>query len=783
MPASILAVVSARIGLRVAFGTLLAILSVIYLAAPDTWGGIVFFATVICGLVSLSVGPFVHRPVNRGPWRCLTSAGALFLVGLLIRMEVVTLPGLTGNADLWAFGGYACTLAFLAGLLRRTQSGPDLTLWLDTAAITTGSALIGWVMNVAPELTRPDPHLGPLVVNAIYPVMDAMLLALTVQLGFRRGSQVPALQAAMTGLAAMLIGDLAYTFIWAAEPGAVNPYVNVAYLVAYACLGLMAMHPSMRQLSDVDARHNPVTSRSRLVLILLAMLTPASIPVMLPTHTVLDGSVRAVIMSVFGGLVFLRLLGTINALQRAEAKAHYRATHDPLTDLPNRGMLLEYLETHLNTVKSSRRTGWVNVFFVDCDHFKQINDSWGHTAGDEILIELAGRLRSMLRVGDYLGRVGGDEFVLLVDTEHPSQAAAIAERINAMFHQPLKISNERITQLTLSIGIAQASYYTTVTAEDMVHDADLALYEAKNAGRSSFATYDTSMHDRVQRRHSLSDALIGALDRDEIQVVFQPIRGGAGYGELTGWEALVRWQHPHLGSVSPVEFIPIAEDTGLIVDIGAFVLRRASGQLKLWQTRFNRPDLHMSVNVSSVQLLRDDMVALVSEVLTETDLVPESLWLEVTESVLLERTEDALGTLNALAEVGVKLCMDDFGTGYSSLSYLKDFTVHILKVDRAFVRDLVDDQRDRELTKAVIDVATALGLDGVVAEGVETEAQAAVLAELGCSFAQGFLYGRPAPPEQAEAEVEALLGLQPAAPAGLPQQRQADPTPVPTPIV
>ena len=511
------------------------------------------------------------------------------------------------------------------------------------------------------------------------------------------------------------------------------------------------------------------------------MLTPASIPVMLPTHGMLDGTVRAVIMCVFGGLVFMRLLGTIHALQRAESKAYHRSTHDPLTELPNRAVLRKYLDAHLNDVRASHRVGWVNVFFVDCDHFKQINDSWGHTAGDEVLIQLAERLRSLLRSTDYLSRVGGDEFVLLVDTEHPSQVTAVAERIKEMFETPLMISNERITQLTLSVGISQASYYSTVTAEDLLHDADLALYAAKNAGRSSFATYDSSMHDRVMRRHSLSDALVGALDRDEIHVVFQPIRGGAAYAELTGWEALVRWEHPQLGAVSPMEFIPIAEDSGLIVDIGAFVLRRASSQLKQWQERFHRPDLHMSVNVSSVQLLRDDMVGLVSQVLTETGLVPESLWLEITESVLLERTEDALGTLNALAEVGTKLCMDDFGTGYSSLSYLKDFTVHILKVDRAFVRDLVDDQRDRELTKAVIDVATALGLNGVVAEGVETEAQAAVLAGLGCSMVQGYLYGRPQPPAQAEAEAQALLGLLPTSTAALPQPRHADPVPVPAP--
>jgi EAL domain-containing protein (putative c-di-GMP-specific phosphodiesterase class I) len=296
----------------------------------------------------------------------------------------------------------------------------------------------------------------------------------------------------------------------------------------------------------------------------------------------------------------------------------------------------------------------------------------------------------------------------------------------------------------------------------LIRDADLALYEAKGAGRATYAVYDASMRERVARRHSLAEALRAALGRGEITVVFQPIRGGARFADLTGWEALARWDHHELAPVSPFEFIPIAEDTGLIVDIGAFVLRAAAIQLAEWQRRFGRRDVHVSVNVSSVQLLRGDVLGLVSQVLAETGLDPASLWLEITESVVLERTEEAIGALNDLADLGVKLCMDDFGTGYSSMSYLKDFTVHILKVDRAFVRNLVDDPRDRELTKAMIDVAAALGLEGVVAEGVETAEQAALLVDLGCSLAQGYLFGRPVLAAQATEEAEPLL----ARPAG-----------------
>jgi diguanylate cyclase (GGDEF)-like protein len=759
MPASTRRIQASGVYGPVLFVVVLMVISAAYLIAPDSWGGIAFFATAVAGLLSFAVGPVVHRPHNRLPWRFLTAAGALFLIGLLLRLGLVNVGDPIGDPDLWAFGGYACTAPFLLAMLRRTHSGLDPTLWLDTAAITTGSALIGWVMNVAPELSKHSAHLGPTLVNAIYPVMDAMLLTLTVQLGFRRGSHLPALQAAVAGMAALLVGDLAYTFVWAAHPGEVNPYVNVCYLIAYASLGLMAMHPSMRELSDVDVRHTPGTSRARLVLILVAMLTPATIPIMIPTHGILDGVVRTVIMTCFGGLVYLRLLGTIRALQAAQAESHYRATRDGLTNLPNRFALLENLDSHLTEVRSGDGAGSVNIFFVNCDHFKQINESWGHAAGDEILLQLAGRLRSIIRPADYLSRVGGDEFMLRVDTQDPSQAMPIADRIMTAFTEPFSISSHRSTLMTPSIGIAQAPYASHVRAEDMIRDADLALYEAKSSGRSTYAIYDASMHEHVVRRHTLAEALRGALGREEIHVVYQPIRAGADYGELTGWEVLARWDHPELGSISPFEFVPIAEDTGVILDIGAFIMRRAAAQLKAWQIRFDRPDLHVSVNVSSVQLLRDDVPSLVSTVLEQTALTPDSLWLEITESVVLERTEEALSTLNALTSLGVKLCMDDFGTGYSSLSYLKDFTVHILKVDRAFVRNLVEDVRDRKLTKAMIDVAAALGLDGVVAEGVETLEQAQVLAELGCSHAQGYFYGRPASAPQAEAAAAAVLGI------------------------
>jgi predicted signal transduction protein with EAL and GGDEF domain len=368
--------------------------------------------------------------------------------------------------------------------------------------------------------------------------------------------------------------------------------------------------------------------------------------------------------------------------------------------------------------------------------------------GDAVLVQVAARLRDVVRSSDFLARVGGDEFFLRVDTDEAQDAAAIASRIMDAFAEPLLAIDDHYTRLTPSVGIAQVPYGTAASGKDLVREADLALYQAKNDGRATFSLFDPSMHENVSTRLPLADALRGALTRDEIDVVFQPIRSGTGYQGLTGWEVLVRWHSPEHGQVSPADFIPIAEDTGMIVDIGAYVLARACRQLVVWQQQADRGDLHVSVNVSSVQLLRDDVPALVARTLQETGLDPSCLWLEITESVVVERTDEALATLNALADLGVTLCMDDFGTGYSSLGYLKDFPLHVIKVDRSFVSNLVHDSRDRAVTKAIIEVAAALGMRDVVAEGVETAEQAAVLEGLGCSMVQGWHFGRPVPADQ-----------------------------------
>lgn len=481
-------------------------------------------------------------------------------------------------------------------------------------------------------------------------------------------------------------------------------------------------------------------------------------------------------MSVFAGLVFLRLLRTIHALQNSETQATYRATHDGLTHLPNRVAFLEQLDRHLTDSVSGG--GSVNVLLIGFDFFRKINDTWGHAAGDEFLVQITARLRSALDPEDLLSRAGGDQFAVRVDTFTEDAIEAVVGRLQDAFQAPLEISSERMSHLTITIGVARSPHDGGKTAENLLRDADQAYTQAKAAGRGTVATHDDQMSTRILRRHRLAEELDGALDRGEIHVVYQPIRTGSDFGELSGWEALARWQHPKLGTISPVEFIPIAEDTGLILPIGEFVLRTACTQLAIWQHNFSSPGLHMSVNVSSVQLMRDELANKVSKILGETEITNTSLWLEITESVLLDHTTDAVAELNTLTELGVKLCLDDFGTGFSSLSYLKAFHIDFLKIDQSFIMQLVNDPRDQSLAKAMIEIAAALNMEGVVAEGIETPEQAAVLTKLGCSHVQGYLYGRPEPANQAAISLASIVTSQtkPASPPPVPTPRTSHPT-------
>jgi diguanylate cyclase (GGDEF)-like protein len=443
-----------------------------------------------------------------------------------------------------------------------------------------------------------------------------------------------------------------------------------------------------------------------------------------------------------GAGVAFRMRGTaqdITDQRSAEDALAHQALHDPLTGLPNRVLLLDRL-THA-LLRLGRAGSSVGLLFMDIDRFKVINDSLGHPAGDRMLLAMAERLKLTLRTSDTLARFGGDEFVILcedlADEEH---ALRLAQRISQAMKEPLGgVDGELV--VSLSIGIAMASS-PAMSPESLLRDADAAMYRAKENGRARSAVFAQAMRDTAVGRLDTEVALRHGIAHGELELHYQPIVELPG-GRIVGTEALVRWRHPTRGLVPPDQFIPIAEETGLIVPLGAWVLREAAGQAQEWQRRAGCSALTMAVNLSALQLARHDLVDLIVDVLAESGLPAQCLELEITESVLMKDAAAATTMLETLKNLGVRLSVDDFGTGYSSLSYLKRFPVDTLKIDRSFTAGLGTDPHDTAIVTAIISLAEALNLT-TIAEGVETALQAQGLVELGCGTAQGYHFGRPA---------------------------------------
>jgi diguanylate cyclase (GGDEF)-like protein/PAS domain S-box-containing protein len=419
-----------------------------------------------------------------------------------------------------------------------------------------------------------------------------------------------------------------------------------------------------------------------------------------------------------------------------------RRAYDPLTGLPNRALFVERLEGAL--LRARRRSGYLfAVLFLDLDRFKLINDSLGHLAGDQLLTVLARRFLSCIRPGDVIGRFGGDEFAILLDNIVDAEdGTRIAERLLASVGEPIDLDGHEAA-LSGSIGIAfSATGYEK--AEDLLRDADTAMYRAKALGRARFEVFDEAMRARVMALLSMENDLRRALERGELHVHYQPIVSLA-QGRLIGFEALVRWHHPQRGIVFPTEFIPVAEDVGLIVPIGEWVLREACRQLQTWHDRFRWRQLSMSVNCSARQFARSDFPQRFERILGDTGLDPSALKLEITESVLMEGSEAVTNLFSLLKEMGVELHLDDFGTGYSSLSYLHRFPLDALKIDRSFVAklDAVETGLDDgpAFVRSIVALARSRRM-GVIAEGIETARQVAQLRDLDCWIGQGHFFSQ-----------------------------------------
>jgi diguanylate cyclase (GGDEF)-like protein/PAS domain S-box-containing protein len=436
----------------------------------------------------------------------------------------------------------------------------------------------------------------------------------------------------------------------------------------------------------------------------------------------------------------------ISERKALEEELERRASHDPLTGLPNRHTFVERIRHALQRTRRRQNSRNAGVLFMDLDGFKTVNDSLGHEAGDELLVAVAERLKNRLRPEDVLARFGGDEFaVLLEDVVDSSEAVRVAQRIVQSLREPLTVDHHKLT-ISTSVGIALDTTHTN-DPEGMLRDADAAMYRAKEQGPGRYAVFDPAMHARAQERLELEAELRQALDQGEFVLHYQPEVSLHDWN-LVGFEALLRWQHPVKGLLQPSVFVPVAEETDLIVPIGRWVLEEACQQAKRWVEEYpSAPPATMEVNLSSRQLARQGLVKVIEEVLTRAELQGHSLGLDITETVLIDASEHNAQALDALKEMGIRLYLDDFGTGYSSLSYLKRLPVDRVKIDKSFVKGLGEEPTDTALVRMIIDLCHTLGVE-ILAEGVETFEQAALLRDMGCDLGQGNYFAEPIPGEE-----------------------------------
>lgn len=456
-----------------------------------------------------------------------------------------------------------------------------------------------------------------------------------------------------------------------------------------------------------------------------------------------------VILGIAGGIISVTLsLGFLvrhmekkrNELEKLSQDLEFLANHDTLTSLCNRRAFEQRLTESIFNAQHSERM--FALIFCDLDRFKFLNDSAGHCIGDLILTEVAQRLKQSIRTQDFLSRLGGDEFIIFLDdVSSLDEVSSIAQGIISTINRPI-ILNTIEHKISTSLGIALYPQDST-DPSTLLQYADIAMYQSKARGNGNYTFFTPEMGKALLRQTRLESSLKNALDQHEFTLLYQPLCD-IETGKVISAEALIRWNHPEIGLISPEEFIPIAEETGLIVPIGEWVLRTALKEAKRWHDAGQR--VSISVNISSIQLQGHNCCPLIQEILAETEFKAQFLELEITERVALTNPEDMIEKLNLLRSIGVQIAIDDFGTGYSSLSYLKNYPVHSIKIDRAFIQDIVCEARDRAMLEALLIMAKSLNFS-TVAEGVETPEQLSILAALGCNVAQGYFLSRPIPPK------------------------------------
>lgn len=708
---------------------------------------------------AIVVGVLRHRPAHPRAWGWMVAGQLSWIVADALYSwyeDVVGASPFPSPADLCYFGGYVLMAAGMWVLVRARRRGRDLAGLVDSALITVALGLVSWLTIAAPIARAADEPLASRLIAAAYPLADIVLLAFLVRLLVGPGARTAAFRMLTSAVVVLLVADTAFTVLEATS-GYAGGALDLLWLASYVLWGAAALHPSMTAISEPEDGRPTLTRRRLTALTVAVLVAPAALAVELILRRPLDAWPVTACSVVLFGLVVVRMYLAAREIETAAAardlarsRLAHEAAHDPLTQLANRAHAVELIEAALD--RAGRSGALVGLLFIDLDDFKSVNDRCGHGAGDEVLRETARRLRAHVRGGDAVGRLGADEFVVLVEGPAEDEALVdLAERLAVALRRPVA-TGEREVVVGASIGVAVARD-PGADAEALLHEADAAAHRAKGRGRGLVEIFDDRLRREHRTRVELEQAIRTGLERGEFLVHYQPIVDVAS-GAVVCVEALLRWDRPGRGLVPPDEFIPTAELSTLICDLDRWVLREVTARAAAWTGR--RADLTVAVNLSGRHLADPDVVADVMGALEGSGLPPGRLVLEITETVLVDQPS-ALGRLRALQGLGVSISIDDFGTGYTSIAQLQHLAANTLKIDRSLVG--AGDPASAALVRLVVDAAHAFGLE-VVGEGVERAEDLAALRSCGCDQAQGYLFARPRP------EAELVVDLPVVAPLG-----------------
>ena len=735
----------AFIGLGIVAGFLAA-------ARPDELARPIYFLAAAQMIPMLVLGARLNGVPMRMPTVLIASA-LLSLAGEVATTVAEPNGALSLLKPTFYLLGQILLVAALTRVVRVRGGRNPRSVLADATVVGLGAWLVSWVMLVRPSIAGTDVPPLETALSSLYQPMTIVVLFLMITIVLTDTFRTTAIWLYTATLSMLILGDLVFSlgdagYILSPEVAGLPFYVVVFFLASASF-----WHPTVTTVLEPLPVGPPRQSASRLALISLSVVVPVGVLAATDATSTVDRAVRIIgAVALIAGLA-ARVVLAIRQSNAAQSTLLESAHTDSLTGLGNRSLALESITVAMHEARRSDRKP--SVLFIDVDRFKNINDSLGHAAGDEVLVTVAHRLVEALPQTASVCRISGDEFVVLApDTRNQGEAIALAERVLDVFREPLPLRQGDLF-ITASVGVASVADGHDLTADDLLRHADTAMYRAKDAGRSCVAVFDESMLEQVSHRLAVESALHRALDRRELRLFHQPIIDVL-HGEVLGFEALMRWDRSDGTLISPAEFIPIAEETGIIVPIGAWALLDALTQLASWYEDGTCPrHATMSVNVSPRQLNDPNFVSIVHEALIRSGVPASQLWLEVTEGVMISQPEQALDALQRVRSLGVRIAVDDFGTGYSSLSLLQKFPIQRIKIDRSFVSGVVDDPSARSLVRAMIAMSRSMGLD-TVAEGVETAAQLQALGDLGCAKAQGFLISRPLPPDAVAATVEAL---------------------------